>query len=532
MNKNYDYIVVGAGSAGCALAEALSRDPSNSVLLIEAGGKDNNPMIHIPLGAAALQKHKRIDWNYQTEPEAQLNNRRINWPRGRVLGGSSAINGMLYIRGQKEDYDKWAAMGNTGWSYEDLLPYFKLAERNVRGEDTYHGSKGPMWVDEVKGAFTMSDQFIQAGIEIGIPHNPDFNGPQQEGIGLYQTNIKNGVRQSSARAFIKPNLKRPNLRVLTNALTTSVKLENKRVTGINLLHKGIEKTVGCKQEVILCGGAINSPQLLELSGIGNPELLKPLGITVKHELPGVGENLQDHLTINICQGINAVSTYFDEMKPLRFIRHILRYFMKRRGLLASPSAQVGAFFKTSPEVATPDAQIHFAPAAARYNDRGQMIPAPGTTATVCYLRPSSRGSVHIQSSDPLKAPSIKANYLDTEEDRQRSILAVKKTRQIFTASILDKNRGPELAPGAEVQTDEEILEYIRKDAVSVYHPGCSCKMGSGPDAVVDQRLRVHGIKGLRIADASIMPTMISGNTHAICVAIAQKCADMVLEERG
>jgi len=530
MQTLYDYIIVGAGSAGCVLAERLSRDASHRVLLIEAGGPDRNPLIHIPLGAAALQRSK-LDWCYETEPEAELNNRRIKWPRGKVLGGSSSLNGMIYIRGQRQDFDGWAAAGNNGWSYKELLPYFLRHEHHAGGETLYHGIGGPLWVDKVAGQFGMAEQFVEAGQEIGLPFNPDFNGEQQEGIGYFDVNIKNGVRQSSATAYLKPIQKRPNLVIEIWAHVARILIEDGRAVGVAFERGGQIREARCSGEVVLSGGTVNSPQLLELSGIGDETRLRACGVQVHKHLPGVGENLQDHLTVNVCYNVKTQTTYFDEMRPWRFLRHVLSYAFKRCGLLALPSAQVGAFFRTDSTADRPDAQIHFAPAAGRYNDKGVMVPEPGSTATVCYLRPSSRGSVHIQSNRPGDYPSIRANYLTTEDDRRALIEAVKKTRSIFGAECLQVYGGCEMTPGVDVQTDDEILDYVRRDAVSVYHPTSSCRMGVDAQAVVDPSLRVYGVEALRVADASIMPSIISGNTHATCVVIADKCADMILMDR-
>mgnify|MGYP005989035049 CR=1 FL=1 len=529
MTASYDYIIVGAGSSGCVLAERLSRNPGTSVLLLEAGCRDLSPMIHIPLGATALQGSK-VDWCYETEPEPELNCRRIAWPRGKVLGGSSCLNGMIYIRGQREDYDAWAAAGNTGWSYGELLPYFRRHENNSRGSDDYHGVNGPLWVGEVADHLAITGQFVKAGEETGLPFNPDFNGECQEGIGYYQVTIRNGIRQSSAVSHLKLARKRANLTIQTHALASRILLEGGRAIGVAYEQRGERREALCTGEVVLSAGAINSPQLLELSGIGDTDLLQQRGIGVRHHLPGVGENLQDHLTINVCYNLSNQESYYEEMKPWRFTRHIARYLFRRRGLLSFPSAQVGAFFKTSSTLKRPDAQIHFAPAAARYNDKGVMVPEPGFTATVCYLRPTSRGSVHVRSPRPDDPPEIRANYLATAGDREASIAAVKTTREIFRASCLQSYGGHEMIPGNAVETDDDILAFIRNSAVSVYHPVGTCKMGNDPLAVVDARLKVRGVLGLRVADASILPTIISGNTHAVCVVIADKCADMVLED--
>lgn len=530
MNVEYDYIIVGAGSAGCALAYRLSREASHRVLLLEAGGKDKHPAIHIPLGFAVLMKDPKHNWCYETEPETQMNGRKIEFPRGKVLGGSSSINGMVYIRGQKEDYDSWAEAGNKGWSFNEVLPYFKAGEHNTRGEDTHHGVGGPLWVDDVINKFELAELFRQAGVDIGIPDNKDFNGENQEGMGYYQVNIKNGKRQSTAQTFLKMAAMRPNLSIVTKALSGKVIMDDKRATGVSYKHKGKQVIARARREVILCGGSINSPQLLELSGIGNEETLKSNGIDVIHALPGVGENLQDHLTVNVIYELKNINTFFEETRPLAIVRNLLKYSLRKKGLFAHPAAEVGGFFRSSDDTERADAQIHFAPAAGKTNDKGIMKTVPGTTATVCYLRPESRGSVHVQSSDPEQYPTIKANYLSTENDRQAIVNAVKKIRQIFDSPVLDNYRVGELEPGQQYDDDEKLLEFIRENGNSIYHPVGTCKMGNDSMAVVDDQLRVHGIEGLRVADASIMPNILSGNTHAACVMIAEKCADMILSE--
>jgi choline dehydrogenase len=532
LDATYDYIIVGAGSAGCALASRLSREASRRVLLLEAGGPDRHPMIHVPLGFAFLMKDKRVNWCYQTEPEPELNYRRIAWPRGKVVGGSSAINGMVYIRGQREDYDAWSAAGNPGWSYEEMLPYFLASEHNTRGADALHGSGGGLWVDEVGPPLECTDLFIQAGVSIGLPHNTDFNGPQQEGIGRYQVNVRNGVRQTAATSFLKPALQRANLELVTHALAEKLLLDGDRVHGVQYRRKDRVLRVGARRAVILCGGAVNSPQLLELSGIGNPSVLEPLGIRTAHVLPGVGENLQDHLTVNVQQGLHNLKTFAEETTPLGLLRNALRWGLKREGLLIHPACQAGAFFRTSPRVERPNAQIHFTPAAGRLNARGNLETVPGTTATVCNLRPTSRGSVHVRTPFPDYPPAIRANYLSTEADRRATIDAVRRVREIFASSVFDNHRGAEIRPGVNCVSDEQILEFVRRDAESVYHPVGSCAMGSDELSVVDHRLRVHGIEGLRVADASVIPDIISGNTNALCVAIGIKAAEMLIEDEA
>jgi choline dehydrogenase len=536
--STFDYIIVGAGSAGCALAYRLSREASRRVLLLEAGGSDSSPLIHIPLGFAFLMKHPKLTWGYQTEAEPNMHHRRIAWPRGKVLGGTSCINGMVYIRGQREDYDNWSELGNAGWSYDEVLPYFKRSEHKAEGADDWHGYGGPLWVENVadQQKLDLADIFIQAAIQRGLPYNEDFNGASQEGVGYYQTNIRRGRRQSTARTFLALCKKRPNLTVVTGALAQRILIEDGTAVGVEY-RRTVKKTTAVEQarasgEVILCGGVINSPQLLELSGIGDAAHLQSLGVEVRQHLPGVGENLQDHLTINIQQGLHGVPTFFEESRPLAMLGNIFKYLVKGAGLLAHPAAQVGVFLRTGDGVDRPDAQVHFAPAASEPDNKGNLKPKPGTTATVCYLRPESRGSVHSRSSDPTVAPVIRANYLDTEQDRNAIVAAVRRVRDIFQAHALDRYRGDEFRPGPSVQSDEQILDYVRAEAESVYHPVGTCKMGSDKMAVVDERLRVHGIKSLRVADASIMPRLISGNTNAPVIMIAEKCADMLLQDAG
>ena len=530
MTQIYDYIIVGAGSAGCALANRLSREASRRVLLLEAGGKDTNPMVHIPLGFAFTMKDPKTSWCYKTEPEPHLNDRELDWPRGKVLGGSSSINGMVYIRGQKEDYDAWAAAGNRGWGYDDLLPYFKRSEHNVRGANAYHGIGGGLWVDEPTDKMELAQLYIQAGIESGIPYNEDFNGERQEGIGYYQLNIKDGFRQSSAKTFLKQCIDRPNLTLQTNALTTRIEFDGKKAVAIKYRHKGQELRAECRGEIILCGGTINSPQLLELSGIGDSEFLQKMGIKTVHHLPGVGENLQDHLTVNTQCSLADVTTFHDELKPLGMVKNLAKLAFKRKGLLIHPASQVGVFFRTTDDVERPDAQIHFTPAAGEPDEKGRIKPQPGTTATVCYLRPTSRGSVHLRARNPETHPLIRANYLSTDHDVKHTLAAVQKTRDIFKAPSLKKYHRGELMPGPQVDTDEKLLEYIRNISESVYHPVGTCKMGNDDMAVVDDRLRVRGIENLRIADGSIMPTILSGNTNATCVLIGERCADFILNK--
>jgi choline dehydrogenase len=528
----YDYIVVGAGSAGCALAARLSREASRRVLLLEAGPLDRHPMIHVPLGFAFLMKEPRVNWCYRTEPEPELDFRKIDWPRGRVVGGTSAINGMVYIRGQREDYEAWAAGGCPGWSFAELLPYFIRGEHNARGANAFHGVGGALWVDEVGPPLEATDLFIQAGISVGLPHNSDFNGPSQEGIGRYQVNVHRGRRHTAATQYLKPALGRANLHLAPGTLVERVLLEGTRAIGVQLRRRGSPSRVRARHGVILCGGAINTPQILELSGIGQSALLARLGIAVEHALPGVGENLQDHLTINVQQGLRNTRTFYEETRPPALLANLLRYAMRREGLLVHPACQAGAFLRSTPEVSRPDAQIHFTPAAGRLNARGTMTTVPGTTATVCNLRPGSRGSVHIRSHAPDTAPAIRANYLSTEDDRRVMVEAVKRVREIFASPVFDHFRDEEMRPGRYCRSDAGILAFVRREAQSVYHPVGTCRMGQDEAAVVDERLRVHGLQGLRIADASVIPAIISGNTNALCCVIGEKAADMLIEDEA
>ena len=532
MNKRYDYIIVGAGSAGCVVAERLSRDPSKTVLLLEAGGKNNNMLLSVPLAAAAILTNKKFSWCYNTEPEKNLNNRSISWPRGKTLGGSSSINGMIYIRGQREDYDNWAALGNRGWSYDELLPYFIRNENNNDLSGPYHGNSGAQWVSNIAHEFEMSDTFIEAATDSGIPLNNDFNGASQEGVGYFQAMIKNGRRQSSATDYLSLCKKRKNFILITKALTGKIIVDNGEAIGVQYQHRKQQIIAYCNHEVVLCGGAINSPQLLELSGIGDSTRLKKIGIDLNHHLPGVGENLQDHLTTNVCQSMTKGKTFYDEMRPLSFTKNIFRYFFRSAGLMSLPAAQVGIFMKTDDALKSPDAQVHFAAAAGSLNDDGDMVPVPGVTASVCILRPTSRGSVHSTSKDPNQHPAIIANYLDTQHDMDSMLAALKKTRALFHSPLFNKFGCHEETPGKAIQSDEGLIEYLRQHSVTVYHPVGTCKMGCDSMAVVDDRLRVHGIKNLRVADGSIMPSLISGNTHSCCVVVGDKCADMIIEDQN
>ena len=529
MKFSHKYIIIGAGSAGCVLANKLSENPNNSVLLIEAGPMDNYSSIKMPLAASTLFKNKKYGWGYETEPEKNLNNRTINWPRGKTLGGSSSINGMLYIRGQAEDYEEWEKAGNNGWSYRDLMKYFVALENNQNHEDQYHGNFGSLWVETYRPILEASRSFLNACKEYGLTKNNDFNGETQEGYGQYQVNIKNGQRFSASDAFLKPVLDRPNLHLLTNTLVERIITSNKKAIGVRIRNKQGAQIIGCTSEIVLCGGSINSPQLLMLSGIGPKEHLMDLKIPLVHDLPGVGKNLQDHLTVNVSYKINKLKTFSELMKPLGMIKNVFEYFTQHKGLMTYPASDIGIFFKTNENIKTPNAQVHFAPGAGKYNKNGAMKPSSGITASVCNLRPQSLGHLELISSNPEDAPKIFANYLDQKVDMKFMIEGIQKIREIFKTPSMQELEAVEIEPGTHCVNNNDMEEFIRNESLSVYHPVGTCKMGHGKECVVDDKLRVKGIKRLRVADASIFPSIISGNTNATCNVIGAKCADLILQ---
>lgn len=528
-NNHYDYIIVGAGSSGCVLANRLSTDPKNRVLLLEAGGRDLNPWIHVPVGYFKTMHNPATDWCYMTEPDKGINNRRLQWPRGKVLGGSSSLNGLLYVRGQAQDYDRWEELGNKGWSFKNVLPYFKKSEDQERGADEYHGVGGPLKVSDLRLRRPIADMFIKASVETGIPANKDYNGADQEGVGYFQQTAHKGFRWSTARGFLNPAKKRPNLTVITKAHTTRVLFEGTRATGIEYLKNGKLEQVKADKEVILSAGAIGSPQILQLSGIGPKELLDKLQIPVVKALPGVGQNLQDHLQIRLVFKTD-LDTLNDELNSyFKQFKVGLEYFFKRTGPLTLAASQVVVFTNSNPSVKRPDIQFHMQPLSADKPGDG-VHPFSAFTASVCQLRPFSRGHIEIKSRDPLEYPEIHPNYLSDERDQKIAIDSVKVARKIADAPALKEHIVDEFVPGRQFQTDEELLDAARQFSQTIYHPTSTCKMGNDEMAVVNDRLQVHGIKGLRVIDASIMPEIVSGNTNAPAIMIAEKGADMILED--
>ena len=526
-NQSFSYIIVGAGSAGCVLAARLSENPKNTVCLLEAGPPDRNPWIHVPIGYAKLFKNKKLNWMYQTKSDDGWVQRSIVAPRGKVLGGSSSINGMIYIRGQKQDYDVWRQLGNKGWSYDDILPYFKKAEIQERGEDSYHGVKGELHVSDHRDVHPFADAYVDAAIDEGFPRNNDFNGETQEGFGPFQWTQFKGRRWSTARAYLEKSKRRQNLTIITDALASRIIFDGKKAVGIAYSKKGKEYTVNAKSEVLLSLGAFNSPQLLQLSGVGNPELLNKHNIPVVHELKGVGENLQDHINAPIMYQLNRPFTANDVFhKTSVRVAAGLDYIFNRKGLLHMGVAYAGGFFKTDNSLETPDIQSLVLMFSST-DPGGAPHKYPGVTVVCTLLRPESRGYVKITSNDPTKPPEIAPNYLSVERDRLKLLESIKIIRGIFKNKKLAEYVVEEKYPGGTLNTDEELLNYIKQYCRTSYHPVGTCKMGSDEMAVVDDELRVHGIESLRVIDASIMPNLVSGNTNAPTIMIAEKAADMI-----
>ena len=532
----FDFIVVGAGSSGATLAARLSESGAHRVLLLEAGTEGSGYFwSRVPVGVSKMIDLPAVNWCFTSEPDEGSGGRRIEVPRGKMLGGSSSINGMVYIRGQAQDYDHWAQLGNRGWSWQDVLPVYKKMENYDGGSAELRGRGGPLRItDTPRHKVPLLEKMIEAAAKIGLPFNPDLNGPTQDGIGMSQVTIARGRRQSTAYCYLDPARGRKNLTIEQGALGESLILEGKRCVGVRYSANGQKREARAAREVIVCSGSINSPKLLELSGIGQSELLRSLGITPIHELKGVGENLRDHYSPRVKFAITARNaTFNDNARGWRLAREAIKYALWGEGFLASTAVPIRMYFRTRPGLETPDATISIAPFLyERVGHERRISARRGITMNVNVLRSESTGSIHIKSADPAEPPAIRFNFLSARADRDGVLAAIRKGRELMATSPLKEMTGEEIAPGASLQTDEEILEWVRNNAETTYHPVGTCKMGNDPMAVVDPELRVHGIEGLRVADASIMPTLTSGNTNAPCIMIGEKCAAMVLAAAG
>ena len=528
----YDFIIIGAGSAGSVLANRLSAKSNSSILLLEAGGKDNHPYIQAPAGFVKTYADPRFNWCFITEAGEHTNHRQQFFPRGKVLGGSSSISGHLYVRGQARDFDTWAELGNLGWSYQDVLPLFKAQEDRSTGETQYHGINGPQHVSDIHEKHPLCEEFIKGAESLGLPRNPDYNGESQEGVAYYQRMIRSGKRHSAASGFLHPALSRSNLNLVTRAHVTRVDSEKNHVVGVTYEVEGKSYRARARRETLLCAGAISSPHLLQLSGIGPGELLQTLDIPLVHDSPGVGEGLQDHYAVRVSHQINRPVSLNHRSRGVRLLWEIFRWYLNGSGLLAFSPAHVGAFLRTNPEFPFPDLQFVFTPAsyAQSADPIGKLHPYPGITCGVWQMVPTSRGFVRATSSDPFNKPAIQPNYLSTESDQLAVVRGLKWCRKLLNTASLQPYLLDEILPGSHCQQDDDLLTYAAQSGTTVYHPVGSCRMGTDRTSVVDPQLRLKGMTGLRVVDASVMPTMVSANTNAATLMIAEKAAQLILNQ--